>query len=102
MSYFDFFARNSYIFDLGKSWNEQTPLELPPLSDMGEAFVPYSWFPDGHWLAGGSLDTEGIVIYSLESEQYRKLSDFGVAPYWTPDGRRLLFFSIRGRRLTCQ
>jgi hypothetical protein len=39
--------------------------------------------------SGGSLS--GIVVYSLDSHQYEKLTDFGLQPVWLNDSRRLLF-----------
>ena len=33
----------------------------------------------------------GIVIYSFDKGQYQKVTDFGHAPRWLSDGRRLLF-----------
>jgi hypothetical protein len=31
------------------------------------------------------------MIYSLDSQQYEKLTDFGSQPVWLSDSRRLLF-----------
>lgn len=42
-------------------------------------------------LAGGRTPRAGIVVYSLESQQYEKLMDFGSQPVWLSDSRRLLF-----------
>jgi hypothetical protein len=32
-----------------------------------------------------------IVVYSFDSQQYEKLTDFGTVPVWLSDSRRLLF-----------
>jgi TolB protein len=100
MSYYDFQGQTSYIFDPDKPWEEQTHVALPPISDEGRRFVAYSWSPDGRWLAGSEETNpgsdDGIVLYSLESHQYRKLTDSGLWPEWLSDSRRLLFPSGSG------
>ncbi len=75
------------IIEVGKSWTEQSPQRLPPMSDSND-WAPWSWSPDGRKLAGTGA---GIVVYSLESQQYEKLTDFGNSPVWLSDSRRLLF-----------
>ena len=86
----------SAIMEVGKSWQEQSPQAIPPMSDTGEYFLlVWSWSPDGRRLAGmqarSAADPSGIVVYDLESHQYQKLADFGSQPVWLSDGRRLLF-----------
>ncbi len=60
-------------------------------------WAPWSWSPDGRKLAGwrggagGATGAAGILVYSFESRQYEKLTDFGIAPVWLSDSRRLLF-----------
>jgi len=75
------------IIEVGKPWQEQSPQRLPPMSDSNE-WAPWSWSPDGRKLAGTGA---GIVVYSLESQQYEKLTDFGNNPVWLSDSGRLLF-----------
>jgi eukaryotic-like serine/threonine-protein kinase len=86
---------DSSIFEVGKSWQEQSPKTLPPMSDSGEHFGVWSWSPDGRKLAGmqtrSGAPPSGVVVYSLESQQYEKLTDFGAFPVWLSDSRRLLF-----------
>src|SRR5262249_19658531 len=54
-----------------------------------------SWSPDGLALAGvisrrdGSFPP-GVVIYSLESKTYKRLTEFGARPTWLSDSRRIL------------
>jgi Tol biopolymer transport system component len=99
MSYYDFPGQTSYIFDTSKPWEEQTPVALPPLSDDGKRFQAFSWSPDGRWLAGnyGTVPwrSDGIALYSLETQQYRELTDFGYFPTWLAD-HSLLFTSSGG------
>ena len=35
----------------------------------------------------------GILVYSLETQHYERLTDFGTGPLWLSDSRRLLFQS---------
>ena len=77
-------GRGAYIADSDQPWEEQRPEALPPLDREGDAiFRPWSWSPDGKWLAGSGLDLSegatgarrlGIYVYSLESEQYDQLT----------------------------
>jgi Tol biopolymer transport system component len=78
------------IIEVGKPWQEQSPQRLPPMSDSND-WVPRSWSPDARRLAGGRTPRAGIVVFSLESHQYEKLTDFGSQPVWLSDSRRLLF-----------
>ena len=86
---------NPSIIEVGKSWQEQTPQTLPPMSDRENRFFAWSWSPDGRKLAEiqerSRAPPAGIVVYSLDSQQYEKLTDFGSFPVWLSDNRRLLF-----------
>jgi Tol biopolymer transport system component len=65
------------------------------LGDEGDAFAVWSWSPDGKWLAGWVYTDAGtyvgVAIYNLESQQYKRLTNFGDLPVWLNDSRRLLF-----------
>lgn len=83
------------IMEVEKPWAEQSPQVLPSMGDLIH-WVPWSWSPDGRKLAGNKLrgvPPGGILVYSLESQQYEKLTDFGTFPVWLSDSRRLLFQS---------
>jgi len=85
------------IMKTGLSWSEQSPETLPPLSsDSQLTFTPWSWSPDGRVLAGWRRVPEdahaGIYLYSLDSKQFEKVTDFGNRPIWLNDNRRLLYF----------
>jgi Tol biopolymer transport system component len=93
MAYYKPSEHTSYLFDPNTSWEMQTPQALPPFSDAQESFMCFSWSPDGS-IAGviesaGSF--AGVTVYSLESKQYKKLTEFGSRPVWLADNRRLLF-----------
>ena len=76
------------------------PQALPPLADESQVFSAWSWSPDGKKIAGFQQARDGVFtgisVYSVESKQFEKLTDFGVDPVWLSDGRRLLFHH-RGR-----
>jgi Tol biopolymer transport system component len=81
------------VFDVSRPFDEQQPQVLPR-TELGAFFVN-SWSPDGEKLAGqlgriGGLG-KGLAIYSLRSQRYEKLTDFGEWPVWLPDSRRVLF-----------
>lgn len=85
------------IVDVEKTWDQQSPETLPMIdSDNRLRFTPWSWSSDGRKLAGWQYAPKdphsGIVLYSLDSKQFEKLTDFGNRPVWLRDDRRLLFF----------
>ena len=49
-----------------------------------------SWSADGRKLAGHG---GGIYSYSLDSQRYKRLTEFGEHPIWLNDNQRLLFFA---------
>src|SRR5215831_12871290 len=82
-----------FIMEVGKPWNEQTPQAIPPWTDSFRWYVR-SWSTDGTKLAGGQAPpppSSGIVVYSLATQQYSKLTDFGDLPRWLSDSRRVMF-----------
>ncbi len=85
--------RTSYILDLGKSWEAQTPEQLPQPPTPGERFVVWDWSPDGKKLAGtfDGPNGMGVGYYSFETGRYEKVADLNVLPYWLPDSRRFVF-----------
>ncbi len=84
----------SFIIELNKSWREQTPVALPPLA--GGGFVAQSWSPNGQYIAGVSLTKDGvaggIIIYSLATQKYERITDIGdEMGSWLADSRGLFF-----------
>jgi Tol biopolymer transport system component len=80
------------IIEVGKSWKEQTPQALPSMSGRENQFLVWSWSPDGRRLAEHQgRGNAGIVVYSFDSQQYERLTNFGSFPVWLSDSRRLLF-----------
>jgi Tol biopolymer transport system component len=87
------------IMEIGKSWREQSPEVLPSIGDLNDWF-PWSWSRDGRKLAGfraGAGGPDGISVYSLESRQVEKLTNFGLRPVWLSDSRRILFQEPRAK-----
>jgi serine/threonine protein kinase len=83
------------IMDAGRQWEENDLETLPPLSIPDTWFWVNSWSPDGRRLAGHAQHfggiAQGIVVYSLNSEMFERLTDFGSHPVWLSDSQRLLF-----------
>ena len=105
-----------WIFQPNVAWSAQAPEVLPAFSDTDPRFAVWSWSPDGTQLAGqrylrtpqelslhdsmppgGEISSGGgIVVYSLTSRSYTRLTDYGEFPVWLRDSRRLIF-SSRGK-----
>lgn len=89
----------TYIMNLETDWANQTPFKFPPLNEKGDYFVAWSWSPDGKKLAGwrsDSVETEyaDSYIYSIESNNYEKLSDNASRVFWLSDNRHLIFAKV--------
>jgi eukaryotic-like serine/threonine-protein kinase len=85
----------AYIFDVGRPWDQQTPVALPVIPDPALSFEVWDWSPDGRWLAGQKhlrdLSHAGIAIHEVGTDRLDWLTDFGEWPVWLNDSRRLLF-----------
>jgi serine/threonine protein kinase len=77
------------IVDVSKPWTEQTPQRLPP---PALPFVVWDWSPDGKKLLGTFSDGSG-AYFSLETNQYEKVADFGAYPKWLSDSVRFITFA---------
>jgi Tol biopolymer transport system component len=77
------------IFDPRRPWEDQTAEMLPGLNDA-RAWIAHSWSPDGRRLAGARAQG-GIVVFSLETRAYTRLTEVGFHARWLADGRWLLF-----------
>jgi Tol biopolymer transport system component len=86
---------NTYLMLLGRPLGTEKPEPLPRFDATGKAFAVTSWSPDGRALAGSltgpdGSEIPGIVVYRIDSKEYRRLTDFGDDAQWLSDGRRLL------------
>ncbi len=95
---FSYPGGNGVLIDPRRSWETQTPRKLPAFVNEGDDFVPMAWSPDGKWLAGYIQTTgglrAGIVVLSLETGKYEKLTDFGRNPDWCGDSTQLVFSAL--------
>jgi Tol biopolymer transport system component len=85
------------VIEPDKPWSSQSPKTLPPLNESDTWYEAASWSSDGHRLAGFQLRNDGkftgISVYSFDTGNYTRITDFGFAPSWLKDGRRVLFTS---------
>ncbi len=83
-----------FIMQASKPWTEQAVQSLPQLHDANAWFAAVSWSRDGKKLAGYRVNPDGtflgITIYSLQSQQFERLTEFGSLPRWLSDSKRLL------------
>ncbi|MGH9967277.1 MAG: TolB family protein [Pyrinomonadaceae bacterium] len=83
-----------WIIEVGKPWGEQTPQRVPDPPDHSDVFRAFSWSPDGRKLGGwinSPIEHDGILIYTFETNNFERITDFGSRPIWLHDSRRLLF-----------
>jgi DNA-binding winged helix-turn-helix (wHTH) protein/Tol biopolymer transport system component len=95
-------SRNLLAFRAGASRQQLTWVDRSGLP-QGSLEVPTSMFnfrvsPDGQFiLAASSLtDATGVWLVDLTSRHSTQLAVDGIAPLWSPDGRRLAFTSRAG------
>ena len=84
-----------YALDLTKSWQEQTPEQLPLIPTSGAYLSPNDWSPDGDKLIGPFVNENGsnggIGTYSFSSRSYEKIVDSGNYPGWLRDNHKFIF-----------
>jgi Tol biopolymer transport system component len=86
---------HTYLLPLGLPLGTEKPQPLPRFDAAGNAFTVSSWSADGRALAGtltrpDGATMPGIVEYRIDSQEYRRLTDFGDDAKWLSDSRRLL------------
>jgi hypothetical protein len=69
---------------------------LPRPEGGRQVFSPNGWSADGRRLAGTLEQTDrsqvpGVVVYSLDSRQYERITEVGAGPVWLHDNRTLLY-----------
>jgi serine/threonine protein kinase len=93
---YSLYGGKTFIMDLHKSWEEQTPVATPSGVDNISHFVARSWSPDGRYLAGTGYIAIGVVslvTYEIATGHYEKFSDLGNTPRWLNDNRHLIFIN---------
>ena len=79
------------ILDVNKAWAEQD-LRLLPTPPDNQRFVAWDWSPDGKRLIGSLSGPPSVVgIFSFETNQYERLTEFGGSAMWLPDSTRFVF-----------
>jgi len=86
------YQSRTYLLDLAKPWNEQTPEEIPQTPN-GAYLVTWDWSPDGKKLVGFfAIKDKGIGVYSFETKSFVKISNSAdTIPSFLPDSRHILF-----------
>ncbi len=89
------FGFNSFLMDVDRRWNEQSPQALPPMDSEDEIFSAWHWSPDGKRIAGFTQRADGaitgIASYDFKESKFTKWSDVGQDPHWLKDSKRLFF-----------
>ena len=80
------------IIDLTKSWQEQTPKQIPK-PDTGGYFITWDWSPDGKKLVGRfGLDQLAAGIFSFETNSFKRVVEkVDTIPAWLADSRRFVY-----------
>ena len=92
---YSLFGGRTLIMDLRKPWHEQTPIETAWIDPVSKIFlVATSWSPDGKYLIGSGYNPkhhQGLFAYSIETQKYQMVSEFGRLPKWLADNKRSIF-----------
>jgi serine/threonine protein kinase len=86
-----------FIIDADATGGVRSRKTLPDFDVPNEQFDLWSWSPDQKWLAGrrlfrvGSVESRGLVLFSLQSQTYRTITSSGQSARWLKGGSRLLF-----------
>jgi Tol biopolymer transport system component len=87
-------SQSSFIMDLTKPWNEQTPQALPQMANS-KSFSVRDWSADGKKLLliyfEPDGDEQGIGVYNLETGTYEKMTESGAIPFWLNDNRHFIY-----------
>ncbi|MEO8436696.1 MAG: winged helix-turn-helix domain-containing protein [Pyrinomonadaceae bacterium] len=82
-----------FLFEVNRSWTDQTPQKMPVPEGIPETFWANSWSPDGRKLVGTwALDHKSYLhVYDFDMKTYENFNVTAVRPIWLSDNRRLLF-----------
>jgi Tol biopolymer transport system component len=76
------------LAEFGEDGGDAEITVLPQVPDDGRRLIPSRWSPDGKWLAGNRA---GVLLYSPETGEYRRLTDEGSVPRFTADGSAIVY-----------
>jgi eukaryotic-like serine/threonine-protein kinase len=98
---FYYSSHGTVLLDLRRP--QARPRVLPPV-EGGHLFLGSAWSKDGGSLAGGmstrpGWGAKGLILWSLEDNTYRRLSQAGYDPVFLRRGPRLLFKEVGAIRL---
>ena len=98
-------SRGAVLIDLDQPPGSVGRVQELPSPGDDESFAATSWSPDGTRIAG-TLETRngssipGVVVYSLQTRTYERLTPTGSLPHWLHDGKTLLYLD-EGKILRC-
>jgi DNA-binding winged helix-turn-helix (wHTH) protein/Tol biopolymer transport system component len=88
-------AARQHLTRVDRSGTQQQALDVPA------SMVNFRLSPDNHFLLAASslTDAEGLWVVDLVRGHWTRLAADGIAPLWSPDGRRLAYTSRAGHEL---
>jgi serine/threonine protein kinase/Tol biopolymer transport system component len=98
-------SRGAVLIDLDQRPGSVGRVQELPSPGDDKSFAASSWSPDGTRLAGAlefkdGPSLPGIVVYSLKTRTYERLTPTGSLPQWLRDGRTLLYLD-EGKIFRC-
>ncbi|MCY7347503.1 MAG: beta-propeller fold lactonase family protein, partial [Pyrinomonadaceae bacterium] len=90
-------TQTSFILDLTKSWQNQTPVPLPAVPNYKGSYSARDWSGDGSKLlllfydADSEGSETGIRVFDFKTSTYQKMTDSGSYPIWLKDNRHFIF-----------
>jgi len=84
----------SLFLDLTKSWEGQTPQNLPAIPE-NKSYSVRDWSKDGKKLLyiyfEPDGDETGTGVFDLEKQTFEKMTETGSSPFWLNDSRHFIF-----------
>ena len=87
---------STMIFDLAKPLEQRLVRTLPTIPGTNHRFVVTDIAPDDQLLIGAEIlsggSADGIYTYSLNTNEFTKIIDYGTSPVWIDGVNKVLFF----------
>ncbi|HEX8251316.1 MAG TPA: protein kinase [Pyrinomonadaceae bacterium] len=87
-------SQSSFLLDLTKPWDQQTPQPLPQMANS-KSFSVRDWSSDGKKLLliyfEPDGDEYGVGVFNLETGAYEKMTESGSIPFWLNDNRHFIY-----------